>query len=445
MTAMEKMVKARAAMILSQRFWGSLSLKLQLKEDSGCDTGYTDGIVLAFNPTWVDSLTMDETKGFVGHEVGHCMFNHHTRIGNRDIDDWNIAADLTINNMLLDSGFTLPKGYIVEPSMKDKSTEQIYDIIQGKKPKKGDDDKNDGKDQKKQPSKTPSDSQSQSGQGNDMRQPDKQPQNGKTDVTNDKPDNGQQPEQQNGQNGQPCNQKGTDPGGCGGVEPYPGDNGNPSPDELEREQQDWKIATASAANQAKACGQMPGGFAELINQMLEPKVDWKDVLQRFADQASRNDYSFKRTNPQYAGQGLIMPTLYDKELPPIDVLIDTSCSVSTQDLQQFVGEINDIRQHYKTTIRIVLCDTKVNEVKIIEQDDDFISLDCKGRGGTRFAPAIAWSQNQDAQPTCAIYLTDMQCEDFGPEPDFPVLWIQTEGKKASPPFGELVEMNPIYR
>lgn len=402
MTAMQKMTKARAALILDQRFFGSLALKLRMIEDPTCGTMWTDGASLGFNPDFVDSLSMDETKGIICHEVMHCAANHNTRRNEREHGDWNIAADYAINDIIKNSGLVLPKNALFDSRLKDKSADEIYTIVHGKK-------------QQQENSNRGSTQNSQQGTAQG---------------------------QGKGEENKPAKGQNTgDPGGCGEVRDFPGEIGIATETEKQQQAQDWKVATAQAANQAKGCGQLPGGLEELIKEMLEPKVSWKETLQRFVEQIARNDYTYQRPNARYAGQGIVMPSLFNKELPPIDIWVDTSGSVGTEEKKQFAGEINDIRGHYRTTIRVIFCDSKVQAYIIINPEDAFIELDCKGGGGTRFSPAIKWSMEQEEKPTCGIYLTDLCCNDFGPEPDFPVLWVQTTGRKRDVPFGEMVRMS----
>lgn len=397
--AMQKMVKARAALILDQRFFGSLALKLQLKEDPTCDLMWTDGVSIGFNPEMVMQNSMDVVKGVICHEVFHCASNHHTRRNGRDASDWNVATDYTINHILVENGMKIHDGMLLDPNLKNKSADEIYNMVHGKKKEQ----QNGG----------------QGSQGSSTQQ---------------------QQGQQQGKGQGKGQQSKADPGGCGEVRDFPGETGTATEQELQQQDQEWKIAVAQAANQAKACGQLPGNLQELIKEMLEPQVPWREALQRFVEQISRNDYTYTRPNPRYIGFGVVLPSLHNKELPPIDIWVDTSGSVSTEEKKQFAGEINDIRSHYNTTIRVIFCDTKVNGVTIINPEDDFIELDCKGGGGTKFSPAIAWSMQQEEHPACGIYLTDMDCYDFGPEPEFPVLWIQTQGMKKTAPFGEVIRM-----
>src|SRR6185369_5370987 len=43
------------------------------------------------------------------------------------------------------------------------------------------------------------------------------------------------------------------------------------------------------------------------------------------------------------------------------------------------------------------------------------------------APTAGFRVKQtDIQPVCVIYLTDLDGDDFGPAPDYPVLWVTTD-------------------
>jgi predicted metal-dependent peptidase len=66
---------------------------------------------------------------------------------------------------------------------------------------------------------------------------------------------------------------------------------------------------------------------------------------------------------------------------------DTSRSVNTEMLAQFLGELNAISQDMKPlSVTVISCDTKVQAVHRYEQGDPIEMLDAKGRGGTRVTP-----------------------------------------------------------
>ena len=98
----EKIVRARVALLLKQPFWGTLATRLQLvdatDDESGwCKTAATDGRSLYYNREFIDKLSKDELQFLIGHEVEHVVYDHMDRVGGRDPKVWNAAADFVIN------------------------------------------------------------------------------------------------------------------------------------------------------------------------------------------------------------------------------------------------------------------------------------------------------------------------------------------------------------
>ena len=126
-TALKKLITARVSLVLDQPFFGALALSLPPKEDTTCDTAWTDGRSLGYNPAFVESLTHAELTGLIAHEIMHCCLGHIFRRDGRDPQQWNIAADYALNSDLIDSGFTLPRGGLIpDAQQKGKSAEWIY-------------------------------------------------------------------------------------------------------------------------------------------------------------------------------------------------------------------------------------------------------------------------------------------------------------------------------
>jgi len=404
MTAQQKMQKARAALILDQPFFGSLALKTKLIEDEMLyipnpeqRTMWTDGVSIGYCPAFVDSLPIDQLKGVLCHEVMHLANAHQCRRGERDPQRWNTSADLSINHLIKTAGMVLPKDHLDNPAFHNLEAEAIYNLIpeppQGPGPGKG------------------------NGAGNGQGKQGKGPQ---------EPNLG-------------------DPGKCGEVRDLPGKDGQPASDsDKAQNAQDWKIATQQAAQAAKMAGKLPGSLARYVDELLEPVVDWREALRQFIDRTARNDYTWKRPNPRYFSRGLILPSLYNQEMPPLVVAVDTSGSITKDDLQQFASEIDDILNQYPTTVTVVYCDTKVQHVEEFTAETRPIRLDAKGGGGTRFSPVWEWiEENAEETPCAVVYLSDLQCSDYGNEPEMPVLWVNTGKYQASPPpFGECVRLKP---
>ncbi len=101
MKATEHVSAARRNLVLDHPFFGVLSLKLELVEDSSVPSFRTDGRQLRFNPEFALGLNRYEAQGVVAHEVLHCANGHVWRRGSRDPKVWNLACDYAINPMLL--------------------------------------------------------------------------------------------------------------------------------------------------------------------------------------------------------------------------------------------------------------------------------------------------------------------------------------------------------
>ena len=375
----DKISKARAGLVLDFPFFGSLALRLMVREDPSCETAWTNGITLGYNPDFIGSLTMDETKGILCHEIMHLACAHQARRNGRDMGNWNRATDYAVNQILEDSKVCLPNSRLLDPAFHGMSADEIYNRL---------------------PS-SPPDGGGNSGDG----------------------------------------RGGSDPGGCGEVRDVPGeDGGQASQAELTQAEEDWKIAVAQAAQQAKSMGSLPAGIPRLIDEILMPKVDWKEVLRRFVDQAARNDYRWFPPNRRYLSHGFYLPSLRSECLPPIVIAVDTSGSIGQAEIDQFATEVTAILQDYRTSCTVLYCDTKIAHIEEFTSEDLPLKLSPKGGGGTSFVPPYQWVEERALQPACLIYLTDM-CGTFPDNaPGYPVMWAHIGPWETTPPFGEVIRL-----
>jgi len=234
-----------------------------------------------------------------------------------------------------------------------------------------------------------------------------------------------------------------DPGGCGGVQKKEG-----SPNDMKQEEQDWKSAVIAAANIAKSQGNMPAELDRMVEEMKKPKLDWREILREFVETSAKNDYNWKIPNRRYSQQRIILPSLLSKELGTAVIAVDTSGSVSQQELDQFAGEISSILEEYQDiTIQIIYCDTKVAKTQEFHSSDLPINLKMHGGGGTDFRPPFKWVRKNLADtPTCLIYFTDLECRSFPKDPGYPTIWVWTKTQYngrayGKPPFGQVVAMD----
>lgn len=217
------------------------------------------------------------------------------------------------------------------------------------------------------------------------------------------------------------------------------EDGDGSPAEQQQQQAEWKVKVAQAAQAAKMMGKMTANMQRLVDEVLQPKVDWREVLQKFLVKARTDQRSFARFNRRFIAQGLYLPSVSGEQMGEVCFAVDCSGSIDQKTVNQFASEIKRVKEDLMPErIHVLYFDSEVSHVESYEQHDD---LDIKphGGGGTDFAPVFEKIIELGINPVAVVFLTDLCCNSFGDQPDAPVLWVTTDPGKA--PFGEVVEMN----
>tara|TARA_R100001460_G_scaffold25992_1_gene52395 strand:+ start:187 stop:1311 length:1125 start_codon:yes stop_codon:yes gene_type:complete len=129
MDAQAKVSRASTRLVIKHPFFGSITLSSKVEPDDTIPTMCTDGKSIWWSPEFVDRIDQEETLGVTAHEVLHIVFKHPLRRGSRDPELWNIACDFSINQILVDEGFKLPEGALIDPQYKGLSAEAIYDRL----------------------------------------------------------------------------------------------------------------------------------------------------------------------------------------------------------------------------------------------------------------------------------------------------------------------------
>lgn len=187
-------------------------------------------------------------------------------------------------------------------------------------------------------------------------------------------------------------------------------------------------------------GALPGEIGRMIDTLLNPKLPWQVILNRFLDQRTKEDYSWSRRNRRYADAYL--PSLHGHGLGHLTFAIDTSGSINDEELREMLSELKGIRDvFHPEKMTIIDCDAVIHHVHEVDQCTDIMSLTFSGNGGTRFKPVLDYAEKNPTQ--ALVYFTDLygeaNLEDF--EVDYPVLWICNSNADPAP-FGETVYANP---
>jgi len=101
--------------------------------------------------------------------------------------------------------------------------------------------------------------------------------------------------------------------------------------------------------------------------------------------------------------------------------IDTSGSVSNDELAEFMNEIHHIHKA-GVDITIVQCDTSIRSIEPYKGKND---LKVHGRGGTEFDPVLDYYNANIGKYTSLVYFTDGECY-TSVKPKNRVLWVLSE-------------------
>lgn len=383
---MELISKVKINFILEQPFFATLAMNMEYLIDYTKKTACTNGTYIKFNPLFVNSLPFAENKTLLAHELLHVAFLHHLRRQGRDPYKWNEAADYAINLMLVDFGFKLPKGGLLDRKYEGMSAEQIYRLLR------------------------------------------------------DKPTEGESGEcQDTGETGEPgeCEDTGeVKAGQWGEVE-----DAKEKMTEAESNEAESRVKQllAEACQVARQAGKLPGSVGRAVKELLEPRLPWQQILNRFASELARNDYSWEMPSQRYAHTGLYLPSLRNKEVGRVAFIIDTSGSVNDNVLQEFVSEMQGamLELHFPVTMLDV-------DTKVVGEPQELMVGDvvtAKGGGGTDFRPGFEWINKNLFDVKAVFYLTDGFCNSFPDEPDYPTLWVVYDNEDFTPPFGEVIYLN----
>ena len=163
----------------------------------------------------------------------------------------------------------------------------------------------------------------------------------------------------------------------------PKDNGigeviEPREGDLQELEAEMKQKIVSALTVAKMAGKEMGSIGEEIVQLIQPKINWREVLNRFLTETAKNDYIWTRPNSRYIQLGLYLPSLESLEIGRCCFVRDTSISVDAELLSEIESELQEASTLFKFPVTVIDCDTEVRQVIEMEQ----------GNKKSRF---VAWS------------------------------------------------------
>jgi len=384
----EQLAKAVKTLMLKDPFYGLLLMSLERQWDKRVPTACVGikGInyFLKIGPDFWDELDLDKRLGILKHELLHIGMFHLVNYDHlKDKEKANIAMDLEINQYIPRN--QLPAGGCFLDSFPELNLE----------PKAG--------------------TNYYYKQLTDPNNQDKPSMQALNDAIKQKAEQAQMP------NGSPMDMPGH---------------------EWEKEGQEGPMSEAQkkmlhaqtehiikqvAEQVQKSRGVIPGEFAEIlekINTIEPPKFDWRGYVRRFAGRSIKLYTKKTRRKESIRIKG--NPGLRLKQRKHILAGIDTSGSVSTAELKEFLHEMH----HLKKTgndVTVLQFDTQITDIKEFNPRHDFT---VKGRGGTCFQPGTDYYRENIKNYSCYIVFTDGEAP---PPENAPkdILWVvSSRGDKS---------------
>lgn len=197
---------------------------------------------------------------------------------------------------------------------------------------------------------------------------------------------------------------------------------------------------------AITAGKMGSGGNRAIDSMMQPEVDWVDVLREFATETCRGrDYStYARPNRRYLSSGRYMPSGVSEHVGELVISIDTSASIGQPELTKFLSEVQGVVENVNPEkIRLLYWDTKVCADEVYEADevDKLIeSTKPAGGGGTEISCVNKYLTEEQISPQAVIVFTDGYLGGDWGTWNCPVLWCILDHQAAQPTVGTAVHV-----
>jgi hypothetical protein len=360
----DRIITARIGLLLRHPFFGNMATRLRIQAaDEWLPTAAVDGRNLYFNTQFFYAMGNKEVEFVIAHEILHCVFGHLLRREDRNAILYNIAADYIANNLLVREKIgEKPKLVDCYQDFKYEgwTSEEVYEELFKKT---------------------------------------KEELDKLGELLDDHID---------------WESEGEDTDGNGPKRP------RYSKDELSKIRDEIKESMMSAAQSAGA-GNTPGEIRRMIQELTEPKMNWRQLLRQQIQSTIRNDYTFSRPSRKGWHTGAILPGMNFDETIDICVSIDMSGSIGNEQATDFISEIKGIMDEYKDyNIKLWCFDTKVYNEQDFSADSgtDLLDYEVMGGGGTDFMVNWSYMKDNNIVPKKFIMFTDGYAWDSWGDPDY---------------------------
>jgi predicted metal-dependent peptidase len=354
-------------------------------------TAYTDGINKRYGRAFLKAVckTDQEVAGLVLHENLHIVLRHmlhNIDLFREDRKRANMAADYVVNDIIMNikdkNLVKLPEGGCYDPKYHNMNMREVYKLLEG-----------------------------QCGGGGGSG------------------DSGEGEQQGNG-------------GEYSFDEHDTEGDGTPTTPEQAKETE-ARIDRALREG-ALLAGRLGIDLPRAITDILNPKVDWREVLREFVSSATKgkDEYTWRKFNRRVLPNDLYIPTVENETIGEIVVAIDTSGSIGEKELNEFASELVSICEAVSPeAVRVLWWDTKVHGEQLFKDNYTNIASMLKplGGGGTKVSCVSEYINKKKVNAECVLVFTDGYLEnDVQWQISAPTLWMVTQNDSWNPPTGKKV-------
>ena len=370
-------------------------------------TAYTDGYNKKYGNKFISKLTDQELRALVLHENLHVALKHIGRFKNEFKDNphlMNASADYVVNDVIthLDdkSLCKLPDGGLYHDKFHNWSVKQVYDYL------------------KKENSERAKNAQSLEGEGSG----DGDSQGGKGDG--------------NSQGGKGMPTKTLDEHDFSASEQMTPEQVGELSDKIDRALRQGGILA----------GRMGIKMPRAIEELLEPKIDWRHELRDFVTSSTKGseEFTWRRFNKRLMANDIYMPSLETNSVGELIIAIDTSGSIGSLELTEFASELASICLVCSPSgVRVLWWDTEVHgEQKFEPSQYENIAKLLKplGGGGTHVSSVSEYINKHKIVAEGVIVFTDGYVEnDIQWNISAPTMWLVTQNENLKVPSGKIIK------
>jgi len=373
----KKISQAKAKLLVSQPYFGTLAAKLALVINDDIEAFKSNGVKLEINSDYLEGLEPSEVEFVLANGAMHASLAHEQRRGKRSGWLWQMATDMAINDMLLQNGLDMPYGAQYRKRFSGMYAEEIYAELK-----------------------------------DDILRDDEDLEYEADDSDDVEPQENEQQEQKERQ--------------------------EQTQQEIEEEilQEQLLAEEAISALEAKMqSGEAPQSIERFFEVEGFGKIDWRDELRLALDRFYRDDYAMMPPSKKLLYEGIYLPSNISQTFRLV-IAVDSSGSVDEALLNEFMSEVNFLMSlvpNYE--IELLVSDDTLHFHKTFYSGEQ-LDVSLKGGGGTDFRPVFAFIDNNFDDVKLLLYFTDMEGIFPKKVPNYTVKWVSS--KEAEPPFGELL-------